>query len=202
MKSKLPNFLVVGAAKCGTSSLHNYLNQHSDIFMPTYNKDGMKVKEPRFFIKDIVQNRLPQGVWDWDEYKALFDDIENQKCIGESTVLYLYFYEHAIKNIKKYLQLLISFILIFVVVYFFIVLLNKSITFVAAPTIDGANELENKYGRDFCLNMSIISFLPEVKPPIAPPKALPKVEVIISTLPITPQCSCVPLPVFPTKPVE
>jgi len=103
MKSKLPNFLVVGAAKCGTSSLHNYLNQHSDIFMPTYNKEGMKVKEPRFLIKDLVQNRLPQGVWDWGEYKALFDNIENQKCIGESTVLYLYFYEHAIKNIKKYL---------------------------------------------------------------------------------------------------
>ena len=103
MKSKLPNFLLVGAAKCGTSSLHNYLNQHSDIFMPTYNKEGMKVKEPRFLIKDLVQNRLPKGVWNWDEYQALFDDVENQKCLGESTVLYLYFYEHAIKNIKKYL---------------------------------------------------------------------------------------------------
>ena len=103
MKSKLPNFLIVGAAKCGTSSLHNYLNQHSDIFMPTFNKEGMKVKEPRFLIKDLVQNRLPKGIWNWDEYQALFDDIENQKCLGESTVLYLYFYEHAIKNIKKYL---------------------------------------------------------------------------------------------------
>ena len=103
MKSELPNFLIVGAAKCGTSSLHNYLNQHSDIFMPTFNNEGMKVKEPRFLIKDLVQNRLPKGVWNWDEYQALFDDIENQKCLGESTVLYLYFYEHAIKNIKKYL---------------------------------------------------------------------------------------------------
>ena len=59
----------------------------------------------------------------------------------------------------------------------------------------GAKEFENKYGRDLCLNISMISFLPEVKPPIAPPKAFPKVEVIISTLPITLQCSCVPLPV-------
>ena len=66
-----------------------------------------------------------------------------------------------------------------------------------APTIDGASELENKYGLDFCLNTSIISFFPEVKPPIAPPKALPRVDVIISTLPTTPQCSCVPRPVFP-----
>ena len=38
MKNKLPNFLVVGAAKSGTSSLHEYLIQHEDIFMPTINK--------------------------------------------------------------------------------------------------------------------------------------------------------------------
>ena len=36
---------------------------------------------------------------------------------------------------------------------------------------------------------SIISFFPDVKPPIAPPKAFPNVPVIISTRPITPQCS-------------
>ena len=28
----LPNLLIVGAAKSGTTSLHNYLNQHPDIF--------------------------------------------------------------------------------------------------------------------------------------------------------------------------
>lgn len=103
MKSKLPNFLIVGAAKCGTSSLHNYLNQHSDIFMPTFNKEGMKVKEPRFLIKDIVESRLKKGVWNWDEYQALFDEADDQSALGEATVLYLYFYDHAIKNIKKYL---------------------------------------------------------------------------------------------------
>lgn len=103
MKSKLPNFLIVGAAKCGTSSLHSYLNQHSDIFMPTFNKEGMKVKEPRFLIKDIVESRLQKGVWNWDEYQALFDEAGDQSALGEATVLYLYFYNHAIKNIKKYL---------------------------------------------------------------------------------------------------
>ena len=29
----LPNLLTIGAMKCGTTSLHNYLNQHPDIFM-------------------------------------------------------------------------------------------------------------------------------------------------------------------------
>ena len=103
MKNNLPNFLIVGAAKCGTSSLHNYLNQHPDIFMPTYNQDGMKVKEPRFLIKDLVQQRLHNGVWNFEEYQSLFTDVKDEKSIGESTVLYLYYYKHAIKKIKYYL---------------------------------------------------------------------------------------------------
>ena len=66
MKKKLPNFLIVGAAKSGTSSLHNYLNQHPEVFMPSYNNQGMKVKEPRFLIKDLVQHRLHNGIWTYD----------------------------------------------------------------------------------------------------------------------------------------
>lgn len=99
--SKLPNFLIVGAAKSGTSSLHNYLNQHPDIFMPSFNEKGMKVKEPRFLIKDIVKNRLHNGVWSWEEYQSLFNKVNNETLIGESTVLYLYYYKEAIKNIKS-----------------------------------------------------------------------------------------------------
>ena len=103
MKNKLPNFLIVGAAKSGTSSLHNYLNQHHQVFMPSYNKEGMKVKEPRFLIKDLVQHRLHNGIWTFEEYQSLFDDVKDEKAIGESTVLYLYYYKHAINNIKQYL---------------------------------------------------------------------------------------------------
>ena len=101
MKNKLPNFLIVGAAKSGTSSLHNYLNQHPEVFMPSYNSEGMKVKEPRFLIKDLVKHRLHNGVWNWEEYKSLFDDVIDEKAIGESTVLYLYYHKEAIKNIKE-----------------------------------------------------------------------------------------------------
>jgi hypothetical protein len=100
MKNKLPNFLVVGAAKSGTSSLHQYLIQHPEIFMSTINKEGVSVKEPQFLIKSKVQERLHFGVWNWGEYKALFEDVEEEKAIGESTVFYLYYYKEAIKNIK------------------------------------------------------------------------------------------------------
>jgi hypothetical protein len=103
MRNKLPNFLIVGAAKSGTSSLHNYLNQHPEVFMPSYNKEGMKVKEPRFLIKDLVQHRLHNGVWTFEEYQSLFADVKDEKAIGESTVLYLYYFKYAIKNIKHYL---------------------------------------------------------------------------------------------------
>ena len=103
MKNILPNFLIVGAAKSGTSSLHNYLTQHPQVFMPTYNQKGMKVKEPRFLIKDLVQYRLHNGIWSFEEYQSLFSNVKNEIAIGESTVLYLYYFEHAIKNIKRYL---------------------------------------------------------------------------------------------------
>ena len=100
MKNKLPNFLVVGAAKSGTSSLHEYLIQHEDIFMPTINKEGKSVKEPQFLIKSKVEERLHFGIWNWDEYKFLFKNVKQEKAIGESTVFYLYYYKEAIKNIK------------------------------------------------------------------------------------------------------
>ena len=103
MKKKLPNFLIVGAAKSGTSSLHNYLSQHDEVFMPDYKEGGMKVKEPRFLIKDLVQHRLHNGIWEWEDYQSLFTDVRQEKAIGEATVLYLYYFEHAIQNIKKYL---------------------------------------------------------------------------------------------------
>ena len=63
MKNKLPDFLIVGAAKSGTSSMHYYLNQHPKIFMPTYTSSGLKVKEPRFLIADKLKNRVSKGVW-------------------------------------------------------------------------------------------------------------------------------------------
>ena len=43
--------------------------------------------------------------------------------------------------------------------------------FIPAATIDGASVLEKRYGRDLCLNRSIISCFPVVNPPDAPPNA-------------------------------
>ena len=101
MKNK-PDFLVVGSAKSGTTSLFNYLNEHPDIYIP-------EVKECRFFsqlpknFKGLGAEFFPNsGITDENEYFSLFDGYENQVC-GDISNDYLYYYETSIENIKKYL---------------------------------------------------------------------------------------------------
>ena len=94
----LPNLLIVGAAKSGTTSLHNYLKQHPEIFMS-------KHKEPHFLInKEIGENRIPKAVKKLNEYSSLFDGSDTFKYKGESSAMYLQFPNITIKNIKKYLE--------------------------------------------------------------------------------------------------
>lgn len=47
----LPNFLIIGAQKCGTTSLHRYLDQHPEIHMS-------RVKENNLFLDDSAE--LPE----------------------------------------------------------------------------------------------------------------------------------------------
>ena len=94
----LPNLLIVGAAKSGTTSLHNYLNQHPDIFM-------CSPKEPHFLInKEIGEQRIHKGIIDLKDYESLFSEKAHLRYRGESSVMYLSFPEIAIKNIKHYLD--------------------------------------------------------------------------------------------------
>ena len=97
MNKQLPNLLIVGAAKSGTTSLHHYLNQHLDVFMSTH-------KEPHFLINnEIGKERIANGISDFENYKALFNDGQNQKYRGESSVMYLSFPKIVIPNIKQFL---------------------------------------------------------------------------------------------------
>lgn len=94
---RLPNLLIVGAAKSGTTSLHNYLNQHPDIFM-------CNPKEPHFLInKEIGDKRIPIGILDIEEYQNLFSCGSNCRYRGESSVMYLMYPEIVIPKVKKLL---------------------------------------------------------------------------------------------------
>lgn len=88
----MPNFLVIGAAKGGTTALHRYLTQHPEIFMS-------RRKELRFF---PFENQRPdyRGPGDdfdvslmvvsLEEYRAQFAGSEGYAVRGESSPIYLY----------------------------------------------------------------------------------------------------------------
>jgi hypothetical protein len=87
----LPNFLVIGAAKAGTTAIWHYLNQHPQIYMSAH-------KEPRFFALcgrpvdfcgpgDMTRFRF---VTDFDEYERLFDGVDRETAIGEASPWYFY----------------------------------------------------------------------------------------------------------------
>lgn len=87
----MPDFLILGAARAGTTALHSYLRQNPNIFMP-------RAKEPNFFSfegeilkytgpgADYVNNSLTR----LEDYRALFDDAPPGSICGEASPLYLF----------------------------------------------------------------------------------------------------------------
>ncbi|MFW6058697.1 MAG: sulfotransferase domain-containing protein [Phycisphaeraceae bacterium] len=85
----LPNFLIIGAGKAGTTSLYHYLEQHPDIFM-------CPVKEPRFFIyeqryADLLADPEVAEYFKYRtlaQYEALFDGVRGEQVVGEASIQY------------------------------------------------------------------------------------------------------------------
>ena len=72
----LPDFLIVGAMKSGTSTLAHYLRLHDQIFIPA--------RELHFFDKEKNYGRGLQ----W--YKKQFAEVEDEIVVGEKTPTYSY----------------------------------------------------------------------------------------------------------------
>lgn len=87
---KKPDFFVVGAPKCGTTSLCNYLDEHPDIYLS-------KPKEPGFFCSDCKSSN---DIEDLESYLMLFEGREKFIC-GEGSTWYL-FSERAPIDIKSF----------------------------------------------------------------------------------------------------
>ncbi len=75
MEEVRPNFIFVGAARTGSTSLWNWLNQHPDVFMSP-------VKEPHHF-------GTHPGIKNWNAYLRLFRDGAGKSVVGEASVSYL-----------------------------------------------------------------------------------------------------------------
>jgi hypothetical protein len=76
----IPDFFIVGAPKCGTTSLYEYLRHHPEIYMPS-------TKEPHFFGSDLNSAMF---VRDKREYLDLFASADGARILGEASVYYLY----------------------------------------------------------------------------------------------------------------
>lgn len=82
-----PNLFIPGAAKSGTSSLHEYLNQHPYINMSIF-------KEPHFFCENRTED-------EWKNYLNMFND--TYKYNGESSTGYMVF-DNVIERIEEVLS--------------------------------------------------------------------------------------------------
>lgn len=98
MKAIQPNLFIPGAAKSGTTSLHELLDLHPDVCMST-------TKEPVFWNK--TDNKNLNNI---SKYNALFKN-KDAKVIGESTTSYMYFPEF-ITKVKEHFSLAPKFIFI------------------------------------------------------------------------------------------
>lgn len=89
----MPDFLIIGAAKAGTTAVWQYLRQHPQVYMSP-------VKHPRFFAfegetldfhgPDPRTSGRPWAITDIDSYRALFDGVTGETAIGEASHSYLY----------------------------------------------------------------------------------------------------------------
>lgn len=89
-----PNFLIIGAARSGTTALYEYLLQHPEIAMT-------EPKEPHYFAfpDQILTFSGPgdsetinrKAVTRATDYNRLFRKLGNVKSVGEASVSYLYY---------------------------------------------------------------------------------------------------------------
>jgi hypothetical protein len=75
-----PNFFIVGAPKCGTTALYEYLHPHPRIFLS-------RIKEPHYFARDLGEYPRIKTA---EEYAGIFADSTSEHlAVGEASVYYL-----------------------------------------------------------------------------------------------------------------
>jgi len=84
-EGRWPDFLVIGAGRAGTTSLHRYLSRHPDVFLPA-------TKAPSYWYATARQARtdLPSSfVRSRQAYRSLFRDARPGQRCGDVSPVYL-----------------------------------------------------------------------------------------------------------------
>jgi Sulfotransferase family len=86
----MPNFIILGAAKSGTTALYHYLKQHLQVYMSF-------LKETEFFafegekLNFTGPGDMPRAsITTLEAYQAQFSGVTQEIAIGEASPLYLY----------------------------------------------------------------------------------------------------------------
>ena len=80
--TRRPDLFIIGAPKCGTTSLYNYLQGHPEVFIP-------RPKEPNFFAAERYANTRLSYPDDLDRYLALYREAGSARRIGDASTSYL-----------------------------------------------------------------------------------------------------------------
>ncbi|HZX13259.1 MAG TPA: sulfotransferase domain-containing protein [Thermodesulfobacteriota bacterium] len=84
---RIPDFFIVGAPKCGTTAMQDYLSQHPEIFMPEVKPPLFLGKEFHFFGSDL---KFIRPTLTKEKYLSYFQEAKNEKRVGEASTWYLY----------------------------------------------------------------------------------------------------------------
>lgn len=94
MRVVIPNFVVIGAAKAGTTSLHAWLTQHPQVFLPVQ-------KELHFFAGAWLMDNsngpgdrrvLQKLAVDWEAYLAHYRDVGAESAVGDISPSYFHWW--------------------------------------------------------------------------------------------------------------
>jgi len=89
--ASLPNFVVIGASRSGTTSIHDYLGQHPDIYVS-------RRKSPNYFVaqdpqpdweQPILRAMAKQWISTRDHYEAQFRGVNHERAVGDISPVYL-----------------------------------------------------------------------------------------------------------------
>lgn len=98
----LPNFIIFGVQKAGTTSIYSYLKQHPQVYMSP-------VKETNFWSGELQKDgqkptiKKSNNIYTFEQYTQLFDDVKDEIAIGEASPNYLLRYKSSSELIYQHL---------------------------------------------------------------------------------------------------